>query len=402
MRCGIKDVRRMAGLLGVGLVLVATPVPAAMSGPDAAEAYGEGRYQDVIKEAKGRSPSDRYGALYLGLSYLRTGDTLRAVDAWTNYTRLAPGSEGARMIAPYLTILRKDEARRRALAIREREGQGAPTGAASPALDPKRLVVAPFRNTGLRTADPLTKGLAALLILDLSKVPTVRVVDRAYTQAVVEELHFTVVDAVDETSAPRLGAALGAGNVVTGSIMGAEGERFLADAVVVQTQGGRIKTSTGLSTGAATFDRVEKALLKKILCGIGQCPERLDASVRAQIDTPHARSFAAFRLFSEGLEWLDRGQYREAGRSFAAAVREDPGFEAARSALRDTPIFSADIATMVATGETIPFIELAQYAPRRVAAPIGLPDTAASGAVLPVIGQQPITSVPVQIRIEIR
>ncbi|MEO6665928.1 MAG: CsgG/HfaB family protein, partial [Nitrospiria bacterium] len=354
-------IRRLLLMLCIGLAAASSA--AAKERFDVAGAYRDGRYQEVIAKSKGGTLT-AHEALYLGLSHLRLGDPLRAIDAWNTYTRLAAGGEGAREIAPFLTILRRGEAHRRALDIRRQpNGPSADVRAGSPALDAKRIVVAPFRNLGARTADPLTKGLAALLIADLAKVPTLRVVDRIYTQAVLNELHFNAVDGVDEHSAPQIGASLGAAQVVVGSILSAEADRLVVDTVVIRTKDGRPLTAPGLSVETPTFDRVEKALLKKILCGVGQCPERLAPSVRTAVEARHTTNVKAFRLFSEGLEWLDRAQYREAARAFALAVDEDPGFEAARTALRDTPIFSADLATMVARAEMIPFDEYALYAP---------------------------------------
>lgn len=390
-------------LLVIGIGLASASTAGAEDRFDAAGAYRDGRYQEVIAKSKGGAPTDPHHALYLGLSHLRLGDPLRAIDAWNTYTRLTPGGEGTREIAPFLTILRRGEAHRRALDIRRQDHErSTDVRAASPALDAKRIVVAPFRNLGARTADPLAKGLAALLIADLAKVPTLRVVDRIYTQAVLNELHFNAVDGVDEQNAPQIGAALGAGQVVTGSILSAEADRLVVETVVIRTQDGRSLTAPGLSAGTPTFDRVEKALLKKILCGMGHCPDRLAPSVRAAVEARHTTNVKAFRLFSEGLEWLDREQYREAARAFASAVDEDPAFEAARTALRDTPIFAADLATMVTRAEMIPFDEYAGYAPRLVRAPVGLPDTVSARAALPAIGQQPVTSVPVQIRVRFR
>lgn len=316
--------------------------------PAAKELYQTERYKEVVDALRGKSDQNAEQALYLGLSYLRLGDQSRAIDAWKNYVRLAPGGEGERDISKYLTLLLQEEAKRSAREMLQQEKR-----LSFGKVDAKAIAVSPFQNLGKEIYAPLSKGLAEMVITDLSKVKTLRVVERIQLQAILNEMKLSQSGLVDGKSAPRVGKLLGAGKITTGSYLDFEEEKIRLDAALLQTETGKLLTSPQVTGALTLFYQLEKTLVYKILCGVGQCPEGLDGETKKEVEAIHTKNFKAFRLYSEGLNALDQGNYREASRSFYLAVEEDPEFDLARKALLDTPLFPLDLAAMISGAEKI-------------------------------------------------
>lgn len=308
--------------------------------------YQEGRYAEIIQALEGKE-ADAQEALYLGLSHLRAGDRSKAIAAWKQYVRLDPGGEGSREVSRYLTLLLQEEAKRTAREILQQEKELAGK------IDARAIAVSPFQNLGQQTYAPLSKGLAAMIITDLSKVKTLKVVERVQLKALLDELKLSQSGLVDAKSAPRVGKLLGAGKITTGSFLDLDQEKIRLDAAVTQTENGKSLTNPQVHGDLPAFYQLQKELVFKILCGIGHCPESLDSQTQAAVGTIHTKNFKAFRAYSQGLEYLDQSKYREASRSFFLAVEEDPEFELARKALLDTPLFPLDLTAMISGGEAI-------------------------------------------------
>jgi len=334
------------------LLILFTPIlgwGAEMGAPDTEvkRLYQEGRYAEIIQAYEGKEGSGPQEALYLGLSHLRTGNPSKAIAAWKQYVRLGGGSEGSREVSKYLTLLLQEEAKRTAREILQQEKQLAGK------VDARAIAVSPFENLGQQTYAPLSKGLAAMIITDLSKVKTLKVVERVQLKALLDELKLSQSGLVDAKSAPRVGKLLGAGKITTGSFLDLDQEKIRLDAAVTQTESGKALTNPEVHGTLPTFYQLQKELVFKILCGIGHCPESLDSQTKAAVETIHTKNFKAFRLYSQGLEYLDQGKYREASRAFFLAVEEDPEFELARKALLDTPLFPLDLTAMISGAEAI-------------------------------------------------
>ncbi len=309
--------------------------------------YGSGQYKEVVEALAGSEDWNSEQSLYLGLSHLRLGNPLQTIRAWQHYVRLEKGSEGGRKISQYLTQLLKQEATQNAKEQINREKQLAIQ------LDPKAIAVYPFENKGSETYAPLSKGLAAMIITDLSKVKGLTVVERIQLQAVLNELKIAKSGIVNPLSAPSAGKLVGAAKFTTGSILDLDEEKMRIDAKVTHTESGKQVSAVDTAGELASFYTLEKMLVFKLLCGLGYCPESLDNQTRLAIDKIHTKNFKAFQHFSEGLDFFDEANYREAARSFVLALEEDPNFELARKALLETPLLRLTIDQMIAGAESI-------------------------------------------------
>jgi hypothetical protein len=72
-------------------------------------------------------------------------------------------------------------------------------------------------------------------------------------------------------------------------------------------------------------------LEKQVVFGLAtELGIQLTDAERQRIQRQGPKNLAAFLAYSQGLEALDRGDYRAAAQAFSAAVRADPSFQQAR------------------------------------------------------------------------
>ncbi|MCX8117570.1 MAG: CsgG/HfaB family protein [Desulfobacterota bacterium] len=187
-----------------------------------------------------------------------------------------------------------------------------------------------FENkTGNPDLDPLQKGLALMLITDLSTLKGLQVVERIKLQALVEEMGFGTAGLVQPGTAPRVGRLLGARWIIGGEIV--KGSIHLKSTLL--DVGEQRIVGQPLVTGElADLFRLEKELLFKLIefLKIEVSPQERE-ELRKYIST----NLRALTLLFKGIEASDRGQYEKAGQFYESALKEDPKIFVARSALQE-------------------------------------------------------------------
>ncbi|HID57128.1 TPA: hypothetical protein EYP37_11405, partial [Candidatus Poribacteria bacterium] len=191
-----------------------------------------------------------------------------------------------------------------------------------------------FRNlTGKNEYDPLSKGLADMLITDLSKVKSLKVVERMRLQLLMEELKLGASNLADRSTVPRLGRLLGARRILSGGFALPQEKRLRMDAVSTEISTAQIVAQAGVSGDLERFFALEKQLVFDVLDEMGV---KLSQEERDEIQKVPTESFMAFLAYCRGLDYEDRGMYREAAGEFQKAVELDPGFSQADEKLQET------------------------------------------------------------------
>ncbi len=287
--------------------------------------YAAGRFAEArraVATALQRDPTNGEGQSYLGFVYegLVQYDSARAV-----YTRLLaskPDKIVHRLLAGRLVILTRKElqfAARQAIAREALLAQTPP--------DPNTVAVMPFRYTGRdSTLRPLERGLAALVVTDLSRVRRLKLVERARLQTLLDELLLAESGRVDPATGARSGRLVGAAQVVQGQFSTEPTAKVRVDATVVRATDAQV-AATGSNTDQlrALFD-IEKAVVFQLLDKLGIT---LTPAERTAISERPTRDIQAFLLYSRGLEAEDRGDFAVAASAFREAAQRDPGFQAA-------------------------------------------------------------------------
>ncbi|MFL5560018.1 MAG: CsgG/HfaB family protein [Gemmatimonadaceae bacterium] len=290
--------------------------------------YDAGRFADAVRvlgRAQQLMPSDGVTALYLGMSAEATGDLKTARTAYEGYVRFGRTSRVRAQLRGRLA----------ALARKELEAEAKATVAAEATIgsepgSPRTVAVLPLSFSGTDTTlTSLGRGLADLMISDLSRSSQLTVVERDRMDALLDEIKLSANgDAVDAATAVRSGRLTRAGRVVRGSITQLQGQSLRADAAVLDVRtaqaGKDLNTDFTLD---ALFD-AEKRIVFGVFDDIGVA---LTPAERAAIDQRPTRSIAAFLAYSGGLAAEDSGRFDRAARLYEEAARLDPGFAAAQA-----------------------------------------------------------------------
>jgi TolB-like protein len=307
--------------------------------------YGAGRFADA-RRAVGttlRLQSDNDEAqVYLGLSYegLTQFDSARAV--YSGLLASHPRRAVQRLLSGRLAIVTRLELRAAARAAIARESQLTQTPP-----EPNTVAVMTFRYTGSDSAfRPLERGLAALVVTDLSRVRQLKIVERARLQALLDELQLTESGRVDLATGARSGRLVRASEVVQGQFSIGPTSQLRMDATVVRAADAQVAASgSNVDQLQALFD-IEKAVVFQLLAKLGIT---LTPAERIAISERPTRDIEAFLLYSRGLEAADRGDFAAAAGFFSAAAHRDAGFGAA--AQQGAVSQGAEAASLVASAD---------------------------------------------------
>lgn len=294
--------------------------------------YKQGKHDEAQKnlaQARVVFPENYAAPYYLGLIYLEQGKRAAAIAQWRQYVQMDPKSDNALRIRKNLTLLLREEARESAKTAVANEASliGLPT-------DDNTVAISTFKNLGSEDIKPLGKGMAALLIHDLSLVPDLEVVERVKLQALLQEMNLGTSGLVDAEIAPKVGKLLKAKHVTSGSLADLEKESLqIASAVVDADEKAGISTQEAQGELKKFYD-LEKQIACQIVEDLGKDCDK----VPSEFHKIHTKSLAALIFFAVGLDYLDKENYDQARESFQKALEEDPSFEMAHNALLDTPV----------------------------------------------------------------
>ncbi len=302
--------------------------------------------QEGLESAQTAFPENYAVPYYLGLIYLEQGDRAGAIAQWQRYVKMDPQSENALTIRKNITLLLREQAREDAQQAVAQEA-ALPGGPA----DDKSIAVTSFRNLGSENLGPLGKGMAAMLISDLSQVPDLQVVDRIKLHALLEEMKLGTSGLVDSKTAPRVGKLLRAKHLTAGSLADLKKERMIIASAVVDADR---KASIGAQEAKGELKQFYD-LEKEIACQIIEDLGKSCDAAPAGFHKIHTQSMPALVAYSWGLNYFDEENYDEARESFQKALEEDPQFELAAAALLATPtaaMISMDTSQMVSTASS--------------------------------------------------
>jgi TolB-like protein len=259
--------------LGLGLVAVG----AVLSGCDTLAPWLWGRDERLGLDPSLRARLDSWYAE--GARAVSQGDFEAAVAPWRRYVAEAPpGLPSARRLRGYLTLLHREAARRLARAAAGSERQLA-SAAATP---PGRLTVAvfPFQTVGrdgVQSAalQPFNRGLVAMITADLSRVPALTVLERERIDALLRELRLADSGLVDRASLSRPATLLGAGTVLTGTLLnepspaGLGSGRYRINAAAFDMQEARVFATPEADGAQSRFFVLQKQIVYGLLQALG-------------------------------------------------------------------------------------------------------------------------------------
>lgn len=209
-------------------------------------------------------------------------------------------------------------------AVQQEKAVSSKTGA-------NTVAVLYFKNNSRQPElDLLQKGLAIMLITDLSQVKKIEVVEREKLQALVEEMDFGKSGLVDTGTAPRVGRLLGARFLVGGEFRDDKDRNIVIASDMVNVIKETVFAAPTAKGKIEMLMDMEKTLLFDIIrdLNIELTPKQIKL-----LKTPLSTSHLALIHLFEAVDKSDRGDYPAAENLYKKALKKDPNLVLAKKAL---------------------------------------------------------------------
>lgn len=301
-----------------------------------------------FKKALKIEPREPYATFYLGMAYLNKEDFDGAIDVWRSYrnTEKRLVEREVKRLIRLIRIAEAHRAARKALAMEKQ-------------LD---TVKQPLNTVAVfyyqdRSAEKgmqaFQKGLAAMVITDLSKIKSLQVVERIRIQALLQEMKLGQTGIVDQKTAPRMGMLVGAENLVMGNL----DQGIAVTTALASSSRGNVKGTASVTVPEQEFFEIPKKIVLDIA---GIMKIKLNSEEMAALGVPHTKNFEAFIIYGEALDALDGGRWEIAKDLFASALGKDPKFYLASEGYESCPRANAPSISQLATMTTPELVSMAQ------------------------------------------
>lgn len=187
---------------------------------------------------------------------------------------------------------------------------------------PKTLAILPFENNSVTDPDrytPLSKGLSAMLITDLSKNGTsMKLIERGKIASLLKEIALSQGGSVDDSTAVQAGKILGAQCIAFGSFMVIE-KQVRIDTRIIKVETSELIMAECIHGKSKDFMTLEQDLAKKIA-----------DSLNVALTTEKSKSgsdIEAALYFSKGLDLLDNGDKAAAEQLFQKCIELDSSYK---------------------------------------------------------------------------
>jgi TolB-like protein len=203
------------------------------------------------------------------------------------------------------------------------QAPGTTPSAAAPTV--QTLAVLNFdNNTGRADYDPMGRGIAAMMITDLSASPDLKVVEREKMQDVLNEQNLQHSALFDSSTAVRAGRLLGAQYIATGSLA-ASSPQIRIDMRVIRVETGEIIKTAKVTGPEDKFFDLEQQLADHVLkdLDVAMSPESA-AEMRKRQEANRQMGFDSFMALSGALASMDAGDYLTAADRMRPLMMKSP------------------------------------------------------------------------------
>ena len=196
-------------------------------------------------------------------------------------------------------------------------------------VESKKLAIIYFDNTSEEPRlNKLKKGLAGMLISDLSNVNMIDIVERDKIQEILNEQKLNNSEKFDQNSASQVGKLLGAEMILTGAYFEMFGS-FRIDARFIDVETGKILKSEGVDGKSSNFFKLEKQLIWKIIKNLEITLSDKERKAIEERQKNQNISYEDALLFSQALEEIDLGNNVEAINLLERVLANNPKFKTA-------------------------------------------------------------------------
>lgn len=196
----------------------------------------------------------------------------------------------------------------------------------------KTIAISYFDNSsGDAKYNALSKGIADMLITDLSKVKGVTIVEREKLEKLIQEIKLGQSKYFDQSTAQKLGKGLGAQNILTGSFYVLDNVVRL-DARLIDVQTGGVIFAEQVSGNKNNFFALHQQLANLLAKNIN-VPYSPDLS--GLYKAGEEVTLKEVVNYSNALELQDVGMSTDAKQILEKTIKENPKFRFAKNKLED-------------------------------------------------------------------
>jgi TolB-like protein len=166
-----------------------------------------------------------------------------------------------------------------------------------------------FTNGAIGKAEdyaPLSKGLAEMLITELSGNANIRVVERDRIQSLLEEQNLAAGGRIDQATAVRSGKILGALHLLMGTFVIDPKERMRLDVRAINTETSELEYATTVNGKADNMLELLTQLASKVNAGLKLPDVPTEFQRGASVGAKGPNQLRSMMLLSRALEQQDR------------------------------------------------------------------------------------------------
>lgn len=197
-------------------------------------------------------------------------------------------------------------------------------------VNAKRVAIIYFENSSDDpTLNKLKKGLADMLITDLSNINMLNIVERDKLEAILKEQKLSKSTQVDPATAAKVGKLLGAQIILTGGYFEMMGSLRI-DARFIDVETGKILKSDGVDGATSSFFKIQKQLSWKIIKNLDAKVSDNEKADLTKIENSKNISLEDTKIYSDALDLYDNGKLEQAKKIFDKLIIKYPDFQSAK------------------------------------------------------------------------
>ncbi len=189
-----------------------------------------------------------------------------------------------------------------------------------------------YNKTERKELIPLQKGLALMLITDLSKVKGIQVVERINIQALTDEMGLAISGLVDPNTVPRIGKLLRAKWILGGEFIEPKPPVFTIKSNLLDTSDQKIIKQPSASGNLTEIFDMEKDILFDIIKFL---KIELTPAEEEDLKKPLSHNINAVMELFKGIDASDKGDYENSEKHYNEALKADPKLSLAKEFLTE-------------------------------------------------------------------